>query len=1075
MKVLDPDLSLERSVNHYRDPLQTSPDYKILSLDLYNDRYQELIAFATIADAEYEYEVRLNIGKYHQIISHGCNCYRDYSTDACDHVVFLADYLKKMEMPKLPYHYAVDLEAYYRQQEEEKLRLQKEADLQKHRQDIDNSHQYLKDIEDKVQDNYFDLYGPECLHLEVNAALVTNWYQRTIDLSFKIGMDAFYTLKDLGTFITAMENNEYYSYGKKLAFRHRKELLDPQSLIIYQFIKDNYTAPTENSLSQKKSVIHLDLKQIQKYFDLAQKVQVQGELISYKEQPLTFRLVLDHHGEFYYLKFPFELDYYFMTPCGLFRADKNTLSDFPANHDEKALKLVKALYSLQSKPLVKEDALKLIRLIRQYPQSLNVEGLDENAEETVTETGREVYFDLENTEQMYVKITYRYGEEKVEGFDPDNQKLSSQAHSLETFLETYAQSKDEENHKLLYSLNNADTYALVQNGIPQIQKMATVYASANILNLNRVSNYHFTVGVSVQNDLLEIDVQSPNLPKEEIGDILRSYRRRQKFHKLKNGQTISLGSDDLVQLDQLLQTNGIDPGMLKDGKTSLPTYRAFDLSKDEQQKIVINRSASYKKLLEQLKNVEANKTPIPKEFDSIFRDYQKFGFHWLSLLSDYGLGGILADDMGLGKTIQVLALLEALQPKESCSLIVCPSSLILNWKDEAAKFNSKLKIGCVLGSQSKRAEMIGQLKDYDILVTSYDYLRNDIELYDKTTFFYAILDEAQYIKNQTTKNAHSVKKLKALHRLALTGTPIENSIAELWSIFDFVMPQYLYNYHYFKDKYEVPIIKEHNEDAQKKLKSLVEPFILRRTKKEVLKDLPEKMEQILPLEFSEEEEKLYLANLSMVNLQLQKILKTPNQDKIEILAMLTRLRQICCDARLVYENIHTVGSKMLGCLDIIQQMIDNKRKVIVFSSFTSILSLLEEELQKEKISYYKLVGGTNKEDRHRMVEAFQNDDTEVFLISLKAGGTGLNITAASCVIHFDPWWNVSAQNQATDRAYRIGQTKDVLVYKLIIKNTIEEKIVKMQERKQKIADTFVENNEGSLMSMDTDTLIKLLS
>ena len=399
--------------------------------------------------------------------------------------------------------------------------------------------------------------------------------------------------------------------------------------------------------------------------------------------------------------------------------------------------------------------------------------------------------------------------------------------------------------------------------------------------------------------------------------------------------------------------------------------------------------------------------------------------------------------------------------------------MIYNWEDEIAKFSKTLNCISITGAKAKRTLGIQNYRDYDLLITSYDYLRRDVDLYQDHEFECIILDEAQNIKNQKTKNAQFVKRLKANHRIALSGTPIENSLAELWSIFDFLMPGYLYSYHYFKQEYEIPITLDEDEKTTKRLRNLVNPFILRRTKKEVLKELPDKVDHKYMLEFSASEKKLYLANLAMVNKEMQAKMKEVHFDRIAILAMLTKLRQICCDARLVYDNIKEPSTKINATISLIKTLTENNKKILLFSAFTSLLDLVSNQLDKEQISYYMLTGSTNKEERRKLVNNFNEDDTRVFLISLKAGGTGLNLTSAEAVIHIDPWWNLSAQNQATDRAHRIGQNANVQVYRMIMKDSIEEKILKMQERKANLADSFVEGNDGSLSKMSKEEILDL--
>ena len=590
-----------------------------------------------------------------------------------------------------------------------------------------------------------------------------------------------------------------------------------------------------------------------------------------------------------------------------------------------------------------------------------------------------------------------------------------------------------------------------------------------------VSQFNISVGITIENDLLAIDVESIDIPSEELAAVLSSYQRKKKFHRLKNGKLLYLDSNELEELDDFMNNYNLKPKMLEDGHLDLNVYRAFSIENNVENSKYLNfdRSDIFKEVINNFRNIKKTNYPLSKNYDNILRDYQKYGYQWLQSISAYGFGGILADDMGLGKTLQIIALLDENRHADKTSLVICPSSLLLNWQDEIHKFSSNLTCQCVNGSLQKRKAAIDAFNDVDILITTYDYIRRDYKLYQDHQFEYLVIDEAQYIKNPKTKNAASVKTIKAKHRFALTGTPIENSLAELWSIFDFLMPDYLFNYHYFQTHYETPIVKNHDEQKQQELKKLISPFILRRNKKDVLTELPEKIEKTITLEFNEEEHKLYLANLVQVNKSLQEQLNYEKVDRIAILAMLTRLRQICCEPRVLYENITHISSKLEGCLDLIRNFQGNNQKVLLFSSFTAVLDLIIQELKKENISYYKLTGDTKKEERHRLVKQFQNDETTVFLISLKAGGTGLNLTAAEAVIHFDPWWNMSAQNQATDRAHRIGQQNIVTVYKLVMKDSIEEKILELQNKKKNLADSFVEGNEGTITSMSTDEIIEL--
>jgi len=410
--------------------------------------------------------------------------------------------------------------------------------------------------------------------------------------------------------------------------------------------------------------------------------------------------------------------------------------------------------------------------------------------------------------------------------------------------------------------------------------------------------------------------------------------------------------------------------------------------------------------------------------------------------------------------------------------VVSPSSLTLNWQNEARKFTNELKTVVIRGTLQERKRLIEEIENYDLVITSYDLLKRDIELYKEKnyTFKYIIADEAQYLKNSNTKNAKAIKEIKAETRYALTGTPIENSLAELWSIFDFIMPGYLFTYRKFKNIYETPIVKEEDEQAMAKLKMLIEPFVLRRNKKEVLTELPEKTVTVLSNEMNEEQQNLYLTYLARAKQEIAEKVEIDGfeNSQMQILAALTRLRQICCHPSLFVEGYNAGSSKLEQCIEIIEEAINGGHKILLFSGYTSMFEIIEKELKKRNIKYFKLTGATKVDERMKMVDEFnENSNIKLFLISLKAGGTGLNLTGADMVIHYDPWWNISTENQATDRAYRIGQKNNVQVYKLITKNSIEEKIYELQEKKAKLADSMLDTNTKFINRFSREEIMKL--
>ncbi|MEG1409099.1 MAG: DEAD/DEAH box helicase [Terrisporobacter sp.] len=544
------------------------------------------------------------------------------------------------------------------------------------------------------------------------------------------------------------------------------------------------------------------------------------------------------------------------------------------------------------------------------------------------------------------------------------------------------------------------------------------------------------------------------IDKSEYGRVFESYKDNYKYHLRSDGSYIDLKDNDLQEIFKIIDILGIYSDF---EKIKIPDNKAMFLEKllEDEDLHFINGTKYIKNVVKKFDKC-SKKPKVPDNLKNILRDYQMEGFEFFNTLASFNFGGILADEMGLGKTIQTLAFLSSLENKKS--IVITPTSLIYNWKNEFEKFSPDIKLGIAYGSKSNREKIIENIDDYDVILTSYGTYRNDMEKYEDINFDYCIIDEAQNIKNPDSIITKAIKNINAQVKFALTGTPVENNLLELWSIFDFVMPGYLYN----KNKFEK--IFANNDRNFNELKNLIKPFMLRRTKKEVIEELPDKIEQKFFVEMEKEHKKSYKG---FVNLIKRRILEN-NEDNMTVFSYLTKLRQLSIAPEIVVKNYKGQNSKLNILTNIIKQQKD--RKILVFSQFTKVLNIIGKRLDEEEVSYTYIDGKTDAKKRLQLVEEFNNTDKyKVFLISLKAGGTGLNLTSASMVVHFDPWWNPAVEDQASDRAHRFGQKNVVDVIKLISKDTVEEKVVAMQENKKELIEEIINSN------LESSTTLKKLS
>lgn len=626
-------------------------------------------------------------------------------------------------------------------------------------------------------------------------------------------------------------------------------------------------------------------------------------------------------------------------------------------------------------------------------------------------------------------------------------------------------------------------FEFLNSGLPRLTELATVFYSEDFKSLIVRSRSAFTGGIRLNTDqnLLEFSFEVEGLESGELTRVFAALREKKRYYRLKDGSFLSLENSELEQVAQIASSLDLSSRDLDRQFVELPKYRAPYLAQKLEETGLrgFRQNKAFKELVDSILDPADLDLAPPEKLASVLRDYQRFGFRWLKTLSSLEMGGILADDMGLGKTLQIIALLAAEKEEHGSqpSLVVAPTSLVYNWEAEVQKFAPELKTLVISGSRDERQEGMAKITQADLVITSYPLIRRDVDDYQDVAFRFCILDEAQQIKNAASQGARAVKNLKAKARFALTGTPMENSLAELWSLFDFVLPGYLFSYGRFKKKYESPIVRNDDKAASQELSRLIRPFILRRIKKDVLQELPEKIEHQLTAELTDEQKKIYLAYLQQIKGEIQEEISSKGfaQSQIKILAGLTRLRQICCHPGIFLENYQGQSGKLELLAEIIAEAIGGGHRILLFSQFTSMLQLIGKQLERERIPYLYLDGSTPAQARGEMVRDFNRGRGDLFLISLKAGGTGLNLTGADTVIHFDPWWNPAVEEQATDRAYRIGQDKVVHVIKLITRGTIEEKILALQQKKKALIDTVIQPGQTLLTKLTEQELWDLFA
>ena len=948
---------------------------------------------------------------------------------------------------------------------------------------IINVHKITEDILNKFMPDEDTLIKKELqVELIINVTEKESYYYyygRTytdFNIKIMIGEDKLYTLGNHATaFKVAYENQEGEVYfGKNFTYIPEKYYLSSNSKTIIESYLDVCEGSYNRNIFAKDFKTFLN--KIKNTNFIINNYKIEGIKEGF---PISSNLI--KNNESYELDFDLENievliknDYEYILYKGnlyhLRKLEQELIDDLMEN------KLDKLIISKEKVDAFTKGLLKIVRKNLKIDASVTDITLPK-------EISTKLYFDLRSS-YILVDALFKYDEKEVNYFDKSNTILRDIDYETKVINDILKYGFEIDNNKIILKDIEKEVEFL-ENGLENLATKYEIFTTEKFkgINIKKKTSVTSMFGIG-QDNILSYTFSLGDINSNELVNIFEEIKNKKKYYRLKNGDILNLEDESLKELSDLKDDLELSDAEIIAGHGAILKYRAIYLDSLKNTKYnIIKTDNLFDNFIDKFYKFKDINLTLPKDELKILRDYQVTGVKWLYTLAKTGFGGILADEMGLGKTIQVIYYIkQMLKDNENNKfLIVVPTSLAYNWDHEFDSFGSNIKRKICVGNKDKRTKILSDLNDTNVIITTYGLLREDEELYNNLNFNTMVIDEAQNIKNNMAGITKVVKKINAETKFALTGTPLENSILELWSIFDFIMPGYLASLTKFQSKYKIKDFDEDSEILIKGLSKQINPFILRRKKQDVVKELPDKLINDIYIELKDEQKKLYVAELERVKEEMEKIIETEGMNKARflILQLLTKLRQICIDPSIVYDNYKDGSNKLEQLESIVNEYIKNNHKILIFSSFKTALNIVKEKLNKAKIKTYMIDGSVPAKDRIEMVDNFNNNDgVKVFLIMLKSGGTGLNLATADVVIHLDLWWNPQAENQATDRAHRIGQKNTVEVIHLITKGTIEEKILELQNKKRILSDKLIDGeirDKNILSELTKEDIKNLLS
>ncbi|BCZ47824.1 DEAD/DEAH box helicase [Clostridium gelidum] len=934
-------------------------------------------------------------------------------------------------------------------------------------EDILNELTSLKNIKEKIN-----------LEVHLNNKNIHECFQA----NFKIGKKKMYVLKNVTDFINARFEDKEIEYGKEFTYYPEEHVFNEHDENIIDFIeefvandelKNSYGYANRGLINGK--YLNIQDAVLRRFLHIVgdKKITLNCEKVKIIEEDIPLELDIVEKNDKYIVNILGESLKPISSKYDVFLFEENIY--LPSKAQIKSLKIFyKYFDEFKRLEFKKEKALDMFNTVMPKLENMssNIK-VDKKIDNLVKNDLKAEFFLDIRKKQVVLDVNLKYGEEILKYFSNvthKNKIIIRDINKEEQILETLTNLNfSYENNIFIFNAPEYDLYLFLGDKYKELELLGDVYYSDRFKDRKVYITPKIQANINDSEDnFLDFTFKIDDISPKEYKNILDAFKSKRKYYKLKNDSFINLEGEEINNLLGLIDNVSSND---KDGSIKFHKNKSIVLNDylENNNLSFVKGKNIVKDIANKVLDLEKLQYTLPKNLKTQLRDYQIIGFKWFKNLSYLGFGGILADEMGLGKTVQTIAFL--LSEKDKKSIIIAPTSLIYNWKNEFFKFAPSMKICVIHGNKNERAKLIENINDYDVILTTYGTLRNDEESYEKLNFDYCILDEGQNIKNPLAQSTKSVKNINAKSKFVLTGTPIENNLIELWSIFDFIMPNYLYNTTTFKKKFI------NNDDTKIELQKYIRPFMLRRLKKDVIRELPDKIEKNYYVELTKEQKKVYAAYVKDIKEKMED--ENFQEDKITIFSYLTKLRQLCLDPSIIVENYKGGSGKIEEALNLIEENIKNEHKILLFSQFTSVLKNVSKELTKNNIEYMYLDGSTKASKRLELVDEFNNSNKcKVFLISLKAGGTGLNLTSAQVVIHFDPWWNPAVEEQATDRAHRIGQKNVVQVFKLISEGTIEERIINMQENKKELINDVLNSDykgENMLSSLSKEELIKLFS